>query len=89
MRQVKCNGCGLTEDENVPRTRQTIKPVQFIVVEDPRSSVPEGKLLSEGDLCDNCVGHVKSRYLKVTHDEAPELPSFIEPPQSLRAVEGQ
>lgn len=88
MRQIKCDGCQTTENSNVSRSEQTIAPVKFVVINDPRENIPDGRTVTEGDLCTVCRATLLDRFFGIGRERNTrqlELPRFMEP-QSIRAA---
>lgn len=79
MRQVHCDGCGFTEADGLPKSKQKIQEVTLKIVNDPR--FPEGTDKHVADLCPGCQGLLLHTYFKVPLSNKLELevPTFLGP----------
>ena len=74
MRQVRCDGCGMTESDEVMKNRK-IEPVTLTIIEDPR--FPQGIQEYKADLCDTCRGAVLHNYFNKLAGGTLEVPAFV------------
>ncbi len=81
MKKIHCNGCGMSEDLDVPRPK--IISVKLSNTLDSRDWAKDQ--VFEADLCGHCIGNLLHNYFGVDADGQLEVPAFIQP-QGLRAV---
>jgi hypothetical protein len=84
MQLVSCDGCKFKEPSDLPKSKRTILPVKFDVIEDDRSSVPEGTRTYKADMCGTCRGQLLHNYFGIPAGGKLELPAFVEPTDAER-----
>jgi len=83
---LKCDGCGISESLKVPQKVRKIRSVKLSVVNDPRTSIPEGTDRHEADLCEHCRGTLLAKYFKFQAKGSLVLPAFLEPTDREREI---
>lgn len=77
MEQIKCDGCGMTENTKIPGNNRRIEPVQLTFSPDSRYWVKDEKI--EADLCETCIGTLSHTYFGHPAEGLLEVPAFLEP----------
>lgn len=85
MIKVHCSGCGLSEEINSPKPK--IGTVSLADSIDPREWIRDNIYTTH--LCRECLGKILHNYFDVSAEGQLDIPAFIEPPQSLKVVEGR
>jgi hypothetical protein len=86
MQKLVCDACGRGEDSTTPQKKLKIRKSKLGIVNDRRTTVPEGTDRYEADHCPECRGAMLAKYFRV-YVEGLEMPTSVsEPTERERQV---